>query len=561
MAPVLEQYAYSTIAKYTSYTAKATFDKPTKPGNFIVIGLVAAGGLPVWEIPAMPGYTLLKTDGLRDIQLTVWYRQNAPSITSLSTSVWGKTYRSLQLFVLEYSGVAQNNALDRIITANGETNTIKTSATGTLSQSDELILAFSVNQYAETSQSGFSGGLTRLFEKTSPQYYGTNGSNEDWERSRVTVHQAATTSNASITFDGKLSTTRRWLAFVLCFKGGTSGPVNFSAIDTNTSVFSNPKNSGNAALSAFGPLKATATDKPVFSNPDEGKVAIISPFNYQYRLGGNSGLLIGSGTEYGVEGTENMGGWDVRTSDTPIPRGDGSSRGIDLESAREFTMTINVGKNRDQIELLLDQLYRAVVPRRVDDWELIWRFPTQVPRMMRVRAVSVPRIRNKVTNVSYAKQTLSFVAADPRHYSAINNHVVIPNTPVGALEPVYTNVTNLGNIDAYPVITIKGPTSGEPVTRVLITNHSTLGTFTLEVTLPVGGVIIADMWARVTSQPVSIVTLDGQSRYGAWQLPREPFAISPDPTGQGGYNVISMETTPAGASVSCTMDYRHTWSG
>jgi hypothetical protein len=300
------------------------------------------------------------------------------------------------------------------------------------------------------------------------------------------------------------------------------------------------------------------------SNPEglgSGGIARISPFYYQYRLGGWNGLVIGSGTPYRVEGTDGLSGWNIRTSDSPIPRGDGSLRGVDLENARRFVLTINVGTNAEEIEILLDRLYRALVPQRTDDWELIWRHPTQIPRMMRVRPTDLPRVRNSFTNRSYSRQTIELIAADPKHYSANPVHVDIPNTPASAISPTTVNVTNLGNVDAYPLITITGPTSGPPVTSVSITNQSTLSNFTVDLNLLAGSTLLADMEARVTGARRSIITLDGETRYGSWQLPREPFPISPDPSGQNGYNVLYMETVPRGAPITCSLDYRHTWSG
>lgn len=562
MAPKLEQTTANSHVKHEGFSIKLTFDRPTKPGSLIIASLVAAGGMPVWEIPDHSPYTLVKTRGLRDVQLTVWMRENAPPTTSITLRVWGETDRSLQARAFEISGVAQSGSLDKIVTYADDDNYFRTGTTGLLSRPDSMVLGIVANQYASATQGGFYGGLVRLFESVSPRE-GRRYSDEDWERSRVTYHMAVTNAIKSFELRGRLSTSRRWLAFLLCFKGGSLGPKRLSAKDPSKPIF---QQSGRGMLSAFGPLKATRVGgsrgvKPMSSNPEQGTQSIVAPFYYQYRLGGWNGLLIGSGTDYKVESTEGLGGWTARTSDSPIPRGDGDIRGIDLESARQIIFTINVGRNREQIELLLDRLYRALIPQRDDDWELIWRHPTQPPKMMRVRPIELPRLRNSVTNQSYAKQTFALRAADPRHYSAAVQRVTIPNTPANATSPTEVNVSNMGDITAYPIIYIDGPTSGPPVTRVQITNRSTLQQFNLELSIPTGSRAVGDMDSRVTGSSRPVITLDGQPRYGAWQLPREPFAISADPTGLGGYNVLYMETIPAGAPIRCTLEYRHTWSG
>jgi hypothetical protein len=516
--------------------------------------------MPVEEIPPLPGYTLIKTRGLRDIQLTAWYRENAPATTEITVSVWGKTPRSLQFRAMEFTGVRQSASFDRVISFASEDRNVRSGSTGILTQADSLVIGVVANQYATTAQAGFLGGFVRLYENTTPSEK-ARWHNEDWERCRVTIHSVNTSLTEARGLAATLSTTRRWVCFVIVFKGGAgSGPVRMSSTKTNIPIC---QQSGRGQLGAFGPLRATAANykKAMCSNPEEGKVARMAPFDYQYRLGGYTGFLIGSNTEYKVESTEGLNGWNIRTSDSDIPRGDGAIRGIDLESAREFRFVINVGRNRDQIELFLDRLYRALAPRRDDDIELIWRHPTQIPKMMRVRPIDLPRLRNSVTNQSYARQEITFRAADPRHYSAVSEKINIPNTPAGALTPTEVQVSNLGNIDAYPVVTIQGPTSGLPVTAIQINNRSTLGALKLELVLPIGGVVVADMVARITAAPRSVITLDGQPRYGAWQLPRDPFVISADPTGLSGYNVLTMETIPAGAPIKATLEYRHTWSG
>lgn len=557
MAPKLEQTASASIVKGEGYTVKVTFDRPTKTGNLIVLSLSAAGGMPVNEIINPNGFTLIKDRGLRDIQLTAWYRENAPATTEIVVSVQGRTQRSLQVRAMEYSGVRQVGAFDRVVSSSGESRNIVCGSTGNLTQSDSLVVCVVSNQFGSTAQHGFFGGLIRLFEQVTPDRK-HRWRNEDWERSRMTIHHTILNVLQSISFFASLSCTRRWICFLICFKGGSLGPVKFASVKPDRPACST---SGRGQLSAFGPLRATLPNaKPQCSNPSEGAVARISPFDYQYRIGGWSGFLVGSGTRYKVEGSEGLGGFEIRNSDSDLPRGDGAIRGIDLESAREFTMAINVGRSRDEIELLLDQLYRALIPRRDEDIELIWRHPTQIPRMMRVRPISLPRIRNSMTNQSYARQEITFRAADPRHYSAVPVKATVANTPANGT-PVQTQISNLGNIDAYPLIRIEGPTSGPPVTSIEISNKSTLQTLKLELLLPSGSVVLADMEARVTAAPRSVITLDEEPRYGAWQLPRDPFIISADPLGQGGFNLFTMETVPAGAPIKVTFEYRHTWSG
>lgn len=550
----LEQQTYNTVSKYQSRSCTATFDDPTTPGSLVIIECSSAGTLPSNVSLNFPtGFTQICNSGLRDIQMNVWYRQACPSITSMQVQAQDDN-KSLQLRAYEWSGMAQSNALDKLIirTAPGGddgTDYVDTGVTATTSQADELVMAFLTTQYASTTQSGFTGSLAKINESVSPWFWWF-GVNEDWERSRHTVHQAITTSVGQFQLTAGLSSRRRWISCIVTFRGASSGPVK------PTSTVQDPvlRTGGRGSLSLFGPLVSHGQ-----ALTTGGTTARVAPFNYQYRLGGFGGLLIGSGTQFMVQGTEGLDGWDVRTSDDDLPRGDGALRGVDLESARQILFHLNVGSGRDEVERNLEILYRALVPRREEDFELIWRHPTKPVKMMRVRPISLPRIRD---NSALGAAETSFVlrAADPRQYSASTHKVTIPVSPTTGT-PTVRQVFNLGNSAAYPVITISGASNGVTVSRVELVNASALVSFDVQLTLLRGSTLVGDMDARITGAPRSIVTLDGQSKYGSWQLPRDPFRIDPDPTGQGGFNNLYLRTTPAGAPVTCTIEYRDTWAG
>lgn len=552
MAPTLVQSAANSVAKYESRTCTATFATPTTPGRLIVVVGVCAGALPS-SLVGPPGFTLLADRGLRDLEMAVWYRQNAPATTAVTVGYEPLTMRSIQVRAMEYSGMAQANVVDQIVARADETDFPLSGLTGTTAQADELVLAFVANQYASAVQTGFSGGLTRLFESVSPQYW-QGGSNQDWERARLTIHQTVTTSSGSFFITSLLSSVRRWLTVVVTFRGGSLGPARFTST-VNTNVLTQ---TGRGSLTVFGPLRSLTATSPALSQA--GVSAEVFPFTYQYRL---NGFLI-SGVEqdgpYRVTSHDGLYGYGVRTSDADQPRGDGSLRGIDLQSARQILFEIEISSDPDSIELLLDTLYAALVPRRDTDFDLVWRHPAHSARLLRCRAVDLPRVVDQDGTI-VAKQPISLLAADPRHYSARSKQVTVPVTPASSTDPVTVNVTNEGNIAAYPVITITGPTSGPPVSAISLVNSTSLVSFDVQVTLPKGSTLVGDMQARITGAPRSVVTLDGQSKYGSWQLPREPFRLDADPAGQLGYNVLYLETTPPGAPVTCTLEYRDTWSG
>lgn len=568
MPPVLEQTAYNTVAKYQSRTCTVTFDQPTKPGSLLIAVSAAAGTLPS-DLKITPSdFTYIEEPGMRDIQMSVWYWENAPSIRSVSVRAQDDN-KSQQVRLFEYSGMAQENVVDRTEerTSGGferESRDVKTWETDETSQANELVLAFICNQDADSVQSGFKGNLSKLYDQTSPQKW-SGGTNKWWERSRLSIHQAIATQTDEFKLECQLSTKRRWLTLLVTFRasdadGNTGiGPARMTSSEQTIPMVSC---GGRGDLTVFGPLKSGVdVEQPhMLNTSSDAEFGRIGPFNYQYRFGGWSGLLVGSGTQFHVQGTRGLNGWEIRTSDEPRPRADGSYRGIDLSGAREVRFRMNVGRGRLDVERNMDTLYRYLIPQVDTDWELIWRHPPFGLKMMRVRPGNLERDRNN-RQIIIAEQEFLLRAADPRHYSAVPNKVIIPVTADGATEPDIQQIINLGNSPAYPVITIDGPPTGDPVTRIRLVNETALVNLELDLILQADSRVVADMDARITGAPRSIITLDGQTKYGAWQLPREPFRIDPDPTGFGGYNEIYLETEPAGAPITCTLEYRDTWYG
>jgi hypothetical protein len=541
VAPVLRQSVSSAIAKGQTRTCTATFTNPTAEKNLIFVSATIAGGSAV-KVTGPVGFTLIRSRSVGRLQLVVWYREGAPSTSSVTVSIAGD--RSLIVRVNEYSGVAQSNALDKVTVLTSQSGRVRTGSSGTTAQADEVVVSCVANRYASTTQSGFVGGLTRLFENVSPQYFGFFRSNADADRCRLTVHELITNSVSSFALEALLSSVRDWTAILCTFRGGTSGPKRMTARGTALTV------NGTGVLSAFGPLRSARRALEV-----TGRARVL-PFAYQFML---NGFLVGQNSPYRVVSHDGLYGYGVRISDDDQPRGEGSLRGIDLQSARQVLFQVSVDGTRHQIEQRLDSLYRALVPRRDTDWELVWRQPGQPARLLRCRPIELPREVDQVRSL-LAQQPVALRAADPRHYSAVPRRVEVPVTPAGS-DPVSVQVFNDGNIPAYPYITIIGPTTGPAVTRVELVNETGLVTFDVALTLPARSALVGDMEARITGAPRSVVTLDGQSKYGSWQLPRQPFRIDPDPSGQGGFNLVYLRTEPAGAPVKCTLSYRDCWAG
>jgi len=525
-----------------STSVKATFLAPSTPGSYLLVVVVTAGGLGIGHSLSPSTFTRLRDVAVRDLQVSIWGLANAPATTSVTAHA--DAYRGMTVRMLEYQGIAQASAVDRNVASSGESGSAGTGSSGTTTRADETVIAVLANQYASTTQSGFSGGLAKVFEDVTP-----DGGTQDWERSRTTVHQLVTSAVGSFSLSASLSTTRRWIAGLITLKGGTTGPAKLYSTQ-QPPLYTVGGNRG-SSLTVFGRLASAA--QPALYVAGIGVRARIGPSDYQMRLGGWSGLLIGAGTDYLIESVEGLEGWEVRTSDDDLPRGDGALRGVDLAAARQILVKCNWSGDRAQIEERAATLLRALVPQRDQDWELIYRLPGQPLKSVYCRPTNLVRGLDPL-QVLLHQQAFTLRAADPRHYAAAVSTLSVPVTAVRE-SPVLATAVNAGSGWAYPIIRVAGPVSGPAATRVVLTNVTTGARFDVAAALGVGASLVGDMQARVTGAPVSPVTVDGTSKYGAWQPPRLPLALAP------GLNELMFEVEPAGAAAVCSIEFRSTWPG
>lgn len=485
------------------------------------------------------------------LTVAVWRREAAPATTKATVQASGETF-TLQARLIEFTGAAQSGAIDRVTVggANPESGPgsqfPSSGSTGNTAQADEGLFGVMVNRYGSTVQLGFSGGLAKLYETVS------SSGEPDHDRTRMTVHAATTTAIGSYRLSALLSSNRDWVTALISFRGGSLGPARMSSRNQGPAI----RIGGRGTLTAFGPL-LSRNQGPAIRIGGSGW---IGPFEQQFLLGGRGGLLIGAGTPYRVESVEGLGGWDIRSSDADFPRGDGAQRGIDLQSARQVAFRVNFDADPVELEQRMQALLSALRPQRDSDWDLIFRLVGSPLQMLRCRPMSLTREMNAEQFIR-TQQAFALRAADPRIYSVRTREVVVPVTPAGADTAVTAvSVTNAGNDDAYPVIRIRGA-PGVDVTNIQLINASADVRFEVSTVLSESGEIVGDMPAVVTGAPRSKVTLDGNGIYGAWQSPREPFSIAPDPIAPGGVNAVYLRTVPAGAPVTCVLEYRDTSSG
>jgi hypothetical protein len=453
VAPTLRQTAGSAVGSGQSRTCTANFTAPSLPGSLLVVTAVSMGGTAALAVSS--GFQLIRERVFGDIKLSMWYMEGAPETSSATVTT--SVDRSLQVRIMEYQGAAMSGALDQVTIATSQTALASTGTTGTTSQADSIVVACVANQYVSTLQSGFSGALTRLIEQVTPQsgwgWYGLS-SDPDYLRTRLTIHQTITSAVQQFVLQAYLTAVAPWIAILCTFKGGSSGPVRMTSRGRSAITIG-----GRGDLTVFGPLRSTAAvlaSQAVALNISGG-IARMGPFTHQYRLGGWDGLLIGQDTDYRVESVEGLGGWEMRTSDDELPRGDGGLRGVDLQSARQIVFKVNANspfkpdsaEAQADVEDKLNILYRALVPQRNQDWELLWRDPDTPLKMLRCRPVNIIR-QLDWQQILLLDQTFALKATDPRHYSAFAKSIRVPRHPSWSRLPYILLTLNEGNGFAYP---------------------------------------------------------------------------------------------------------------
>lgn len=550
MPPVIAQHAGNTTASDSS-SCRVTLDRATQQGSHLTV--IATARIPRGHnnpFPSDPagfsGFRVaLGSQSLRDdIAIAVWEKPNATPISSVTVQA---VHESLQVRVLETRGLAQAAALDRVAILGGEPSTVSTGATGAIAQADELLIGAIVNQNASTTQGSFTGGLAKLSDTTSPS------SDLDGERHRLTVHAAITNTVGSYQLGGRLSTPRDWIGVLLSFRGGTLGPLKMTSLSAPPLMTFG----GRGALTVFGRF-SSLNASPVMTFSGSGW---IGPANHQLLLGGRgaNGLMIGAGTDYRIESLEGLGGWDVESSDTPFPRFDGDQRGVDRQNARSILGRVNWDGPPVELEQAAQRLLMALRPRRSEDFDLYFRLPGMPLRTIRCRPGSLIR-EMTAEQMILTKQAFLLRAADPRIYSARAREVLVPASPSTGTVVTAVSAINAGNAQAFPVIRVTGAPDVD-VTGLELVNITGNCSFEMAGVLPAGAQLVADMPAEVTAQPRSTITIGGQSKLGAWVPPREPFFLSPAPDAVGGVNALYLRTTPAGAAVTCALEYRDTWAG
>ena len=289
------------------------------------------------------------------------------------------------------------------------------------------------------------------------------------------------------------------------------------------------------------------------------------------------GLVFGPGTDIFVNNAEGFEGFEVRSSDSDQPRGDGGIRGLDYVAPRTVAFELvalevdEPGGDGSTYEALWAAVRRAFRPSRDTDYDLLFKRPGQPERLIRCRPIQLTRSEafTQYNRVGYPPVVLR--AVDPRIYSATvrSGNVPLYSATGGGIDfdidlPANFTTTagsrselvamNDGTADAYPLVRFYGSSTGD-VDGVTLTNTTTGQVLDISAEIGSGQILTADMDAAVTGVNRLVISLDGASRYGDWQLPREAFALAP------GSNTLRFEVDGTATDAVCNLTWRDTWLG
>ncbi len=279
------------------------------------------------------------------------------------------------------------------------------------------------------------------------------------------------------------------------------------------------------------------------------------------------GFRIGADTPYEVVSHEGLLGFEVRSADEDLPRGDGAVRGRDLVAARQCGIDVEVVGSEAEVESLLAALRDAFDPSETLDSDLVFKLPGQVEQLIRARPTQL-RDRRDWKGLLLRTQPITMRAADPRIYSSDVRQLIVPiysaagggiDYPVGDYPIDWTAsasgevvATNAGKARAYPLIRWYGPVTGT-ATGVKLTNLTNGEVIDIQTTVSAGQILTADIEAYVTGAARRVIALSGASRYGSWQFPHTAWSLSP------GDNVVRFELTGTSVNVQALLTWRDTW--
>jgi hypothetical protein len=232
-------------------------------------------------------------------------------------------------------------------------------------------------------------------------------------------------------------------------------------------------------------------------------VAVPALNNFQFSF---LGLTFGAGTAFEVSKVEGLDQPDVRSGDAGRPRDHGLFIGLDVMGGRTITFTGQLGPVAGSTFVQSwTALAGATVPGGTTEQPLFLNLPNfgTLACMARVRRRSMP-IDYKAAQQLLQDVVLQFQCSDPRLYSTptLTSSVSPPGTSSGFAFPLAfpvsfgggsvagsLSVSNVGDIELRPTLTVTGPCTNPSITLASAVSSPNL---TFNLTMNSGDQLVVD---------------------------------------------------------------------
>ena len=252
---------------------------------------------------------------------------------------------------------------------------------------------------------------------------------------------------------------------------------------------------------------------PTTSPPSFSSAWQISLQNSQ----NTSGLILGLGTAYGVSQIDGIGAPVIETSDGSRPRDQGDLVGLDFLAGRDMVLTGDVVSDGTSLQHAIEQLALVTTPilgYGGVEYPMWINMPNLVSAGTNTPMASLVRCRKRDIpfdlgfSVGYATFALQMSSTDPRFYGA-----PITNTQIntGGLSSIAVSVTNGGNYETRPVVTVTGPIASG---FTIIASGASTGSLTVNKALAAGDTLVVDTDLHTAQFTHSGVTTNARAALG-----------------------------------------------
>lgn len=220
----------------------------------------------------------------------------------------------------------------------------------------------------------------------------------------------------------------------------------------------------------------------------------LSTFQIQYQGTAATPVTFGSGTIFALQ-PKGMDGFDLsatRSGDPNRPRARGQYIGLDLFSGRDIVITCDIGPPSGSYTTLAEALAAVrAITNTADNGNVEHPLFVQFPNTPLLGTMARARKRSIPVDIAYSAAQIAqnipiqFHATDPFFYAQTQSNTIgLPTPGTGFGFPLsfplsfgsgggssILSLSNLGDVECYPTLTITGPCSYPSITNIALNGN------------------------------------------------------------------------------------------